>query len=276
MTPDARLREMVPSAYLRIFQPLDGFDREEQAAWERYLVEHARLPGQPARYVDRAREGLGVIVPAQGEHAEVRVVDGRTYVSPWRLRMRVLAAAVAFREVKPVELADRFLSKKDARRAARELTRLRRRDPQAVAFCHESPWHVPIRWFVLFQDDERWLGEDEHGRLRLRYRTTARRALRRAGQAIPVLRRSDLGPISELLLDLHEWIGLFDPRSLVELDYGTLCDFLTWDELDDDRSVREIGRALDALERHEFPRSADIYQGVLSHWAEIRGHELLN
>jgi len=91
-----------------------------------------------------------------------------------------------------------------------------------------------------------------------------------------VLRRSDLGPISELLLDLHEWIGLFDPRSLVELDYATLCDFLTWDELDDDRSVREMGRALDALERHEFPRSADIYQGVLSHWAEIRGHELLN
>ena len=271
-----RLRAMVPSAYLRVFQPLDAFDREEQAAWERYLVEHARLPGQPARYVDRSRDGLGVIVPAQGEHAEVRVVDGRTYLSPWRMRMRVLAAAVAFREVRPVELADRFLSKKDARRAARELTRMRRRDPQAVSFCHVSPWHVPIRWFVLFRDEERRLAEDEHGRLRLRYRTSARRALRRAGQAIPVLRRSDLGPISELLLDLHEWIGLFDPRSLVELDYGSLCDFLTWDELDDDRSVREMGRALDALERHEFPRSADIYQGVLSHWAEIRGHELLN
>jgi hypothetical protein len=276
MHPDARLAAMVPSAYLRVFQPLDAFDREEQLWWERYLVEHSRFPGRPARYVDRARDGLGVIVPADGEHAEVRVVDGRTFVSPWRMWMRVLAAAVAFRETKPVELAERFLSKKDARRAARELGRLRRRDPQAVAFCHESPWHVPIRWFVLFQDDERWLGEDEYGRWRLRYRTTARRALRRAGQAIPVLRRSDLGPISELLLDLHEWIGLFDPRSLVELDYGSLCDFLTWDELDDDRSVREIGRALDALERHEFPRSADIYQGVLSHWAEIRGHELLN
>ena len=267
---------MVPSAYLRVFQPLDAFDREEQLWWERYLAEHARLPGRLSRYVDRSRDGLGVIVPADGEHAEVRVVDGRTYVSPWRMRMRVLAAIVAFQETKPVDLAERFLPRKDARRAARERNRLRRRDPQAVAFCHESAWHVPIRWFVLFQDDERWLGEDEVGRLRLRYLTTARRALRRAGQAIPVLRRSDLGPISELLLDLHEWIALFDPKSLVELDYATLCDFLTWDELDDDRSVREMGKALDALERHEFPRSADIYQGVLSHWAEIRGHELLN
>ena len=276
MRSNARLRDVVPSAFLRVFQPLDAFDRDEQLRWERYLLTHTKVPGRRPRYVDRAEDRLGILAPADGEHAEIRVIDGRTYVSPVRMRMRVLAAALAFRETRPIELAERFLSKKDGRRAARELGRIRRRDPYAVAFCHQSPWHVPIRWFVLFVDQERWLGEDETGRLRLRYRTSARRALRRAGQAIPVLRRSDLGPISDLLMDLHEWISLFDPRSIVELDYGSLCDFLTWDELDDDRSVRELGLALEALERHEFPRSAEIYQGVLAHWAEIRGHELLN
>lgn len=272
----ARLPEMVPSAYLRVFQPLDAFEGEEQLRWERYLVSNRWLPGSPRRYRDHAKGGLGLIAPAEGDHAEVRVVDGRTYVSPWRMRMRVLAAGLAFRETRPIELSERFLSKKDAKRVARELRRLRRRDPLAVAFCHQSPWHVPIRWFALFADEERWLGEDEHGQLRLRYRTSARKALRRAGQTIPLLRRSDLGPIGDLLMDLHEWIALFDVRSLVELDYGGLCDFLTWDELDDDRSVRDLGLALEALARHEFPRSAEIYQGVLSHWAEIRGHELLN
>lgn len=272
----ARLPEMVPSAYLRVFQPLDAFEGEEQLRWERYLVSNRWLPGSPRRYRDHAKGGLGLIAPADGDHAEVRVVDGRTYVSPWRMRMRVLAAGLAFRETRPIELSERFLSKKDAKRVARELRRLRRRDPLAVAFCHQSPWHVPIRWFALFADEERWLGEDEHAQLRLRYRTTARKALRRAGQTIPLLRRSDLGPIGDLLMDLHEWIALFDVRSLVELDYGGLCDFLTWDELDDDRSVRDLGLALEALARHEFPRSAEIYQGVLAHWAEIRGHELLN
>ncbi|MGH2680425.1 MAG: hypothetical protein ACRDG8_08065 [Actinomycetota bacterium] len=267
---------MVPSAYLRVFQPLDAFERDEQLRWERYLVSNRWVPGRRRRYLDHAHDGLGLIASADGEHSEVRVVDGRTYLSPWRTRMRVLAAALAFRETRPIELSERFLSKKDAKRVARELHRLRRRDPLAVAFCHQSPWHVPIRWFALFTDEERRLADDEHGRLRLRYRTTARRALRRAGQTIPLLRRSDLGPIGDLLMDLHEWIALFDPRSLVELDYGSLCDFLTWDELDDDRSVRDLGLALEALERHEFPRSAEIYQGVLSHWAEIRGHELLN
>jgi len=276
MRSNARLRDVVPSAFLRVFQPLDAFDRDEQLRWERYLLTHTKVPGRRPRYLDRAQDRLGILAPADGEHAEIRVIDGRTFVSPLRMRMRVLAAALAFRDARPIELAERFLSKKDGRRAARELSRMRRRDPYAVAFCHQSPWHVPIRWFVLFVDQERWLGEDEVGRLRLRYRTSARRALRRAGQAIPVLRRSDLGPISDLLMDLYEWISLFDPRSIVELDYGSLCDFLTWDELDDDRSVRELGLALEALERHEFPRSAEIYQGVLAHWAEIRGHELLN
>ena len=84
------------------------------------------------------------------------------------------------------------------------------------------------------------------------------------------------GPISELILDLHQWLAGFDPASLLELDYATLCDFMTWDELDDDRSSRDLHEALDALEREEYPRSADIYQGVLTHWAEIRSREIMN
>src|SRR5919204_1086066 len=136
---EARLGDVIPSAFLRVFQPLDAFDRDEQLRWERYLLMSARAPGRRPRYADRSNDRLGVIVPADGEHAEIRVLDGRTYVSPWRMKMRVLAAALAFREARPLELAERFLSKKDAKRALRELNRLRRRDPLAVAFCHQSP-----------------------------------------------------------------------------------------------------------------------------------------
>jgi hypothetical protein len=268
---------MVPSAYLRVFQPLDGFERDEQMHWERYLVERAAVPSLRGRYIDRPTQGrLGVLAPAGGEHAEVRVIDGRTYVSPWRMRMRMLAGLLAFREAQPLELWDQFVPKQEGRRAARELRRLRRRDPGAVAFCHQSPWHVPIRWFVLFRDEERSLAEDEFGRLRLRYRTSTRRAMRRAEQAVVPLRRSDLGPISDLIVDLHQWMVTFDPASILELDYAELCDFLTWDELDDDHSVREIHDALEALEHEEFPRAADVYQGVLSRWAEVRSREILN
>ncbi len=268
---------MVPSAYLRVFQPLDAFEREEQAHWERYLVERSRVRGLPLRYADRPTVGkLGMLAPAGGEHADVRVIDGRTYLSPWRMRMRVLAAMLSFRDAQPVELWDQFVPRQDAKRAARDLNRLRRRDPGAVAFSHQSPWHVPIRWFVLFRDEERRLAEDGEGRLRMSYRTSTRRAMRRAENAVPALRRSELGPISELIVDLHQWMVSFPPGSILELDYAELCDLMTWDEMDDDHSARDIHEALDALDREEFPKAADVYQGVLTRWAEIRTREILN
>jgi hypothetical protein len=268
---------VVPSAFLRVYQPLDAFERDEQLHWERYLVERLRRSDARHRYADRPTTGrLGLLAPADGEHADVLVLDGRTFVSPWRIRMRVLAAMLAFRDTRPIELWDAFVPKREAKRAAKELARFRRRDPSSVAFSHQSPWHVPIRWFALFDDDERWIGEDERGRTRMRYRTTTRRAMRRAEHAIPVLRRSDLGPISELLVDLHGWLATFDAHAVLELDYAGLCDFLTWDELDDDHSARDIWEALDALARAELARPAEIYQGVLSRWAEIRSREILN
>ena len=114
MPPFARLRDVVPSAYLRVFQPLDGFERREQAHWERYLVEGARSPSLRRRYADHeTTEGLGVLAPAEGEHAEVRVIDGRTFVSPWRMHLRVLAALLSFSATKPLELSDRFVPKQD-------------------------------------------------------------------------------------------------------------------------------------------------------------------
>jgi hypothetical protein len=268
---------VIPSAYLRVFQPLDAFERDEQLHWERYLLQRVRPPVTRHRYADRRTDtGLGLLAAADGEHADVRIVDGRTYVSPWRMRMRVLAAILSFREAQPFELWDRVVPKKEAKRARRQLARQRRRDPSSVAFVHQSPWHVPIRWFVLFKEDDRSLADDELGRTRLRYMTTTRRAMRRAEDRIPALRRSDLGPIGELLVDLHQWMAVFDTRSLLELDYGELCDFLTWDELDDDHSVREIHDALDALEKHEYTNAAEVYQGVLMRWAEIRGREVMN
>ena len=266
---------MVPSAYLRVFRSLDRFERDEQLHWERYLLERSKVPARP-RYADRTTgPGVGLLAPAGREEAEVRLIDGRTFLSPARMRLRVLEAISEFQGSEPMEL-DMIVPKKEARRARRQLARHRRRDPHVQNFVHQSPWHVPIRWFALFRDDERRLGEDEHGVLRLRYRTTTRRAMRRAEDVIPVLRRSDLGPIGELLLDLHQWMAGFDGRSLLELDYGELCDFMTWDELDDDHSVADLHEALDALEKQEYGRSADVYQGVLSRWAEIRSREIMN
>ena len=73
---------------------------------------------------------------------------------------------------------------------------------------------------------------------------------------------------------MHQWLALFDPGSILELDYGALCGMLSWDEMDDDHSARDIHDALRALDK-EFPRSADLYQSVLVRLPSC-AHESLN
>jgi hypothetical protein len=267
---------VVPSAYLRVFQPLSAFPAAERPVWERYLVAGARerVPAFAYRRPSPAR--FGVLAPLEEEHADVRMVGAEVYLCPWRTRLRTLAGLLAARESAPPELAEALVSRSATRRAARELARIRRRDPRAVPFLMQSPWHAPIRWFVLFDDDERRLGQRENGSWRLSYLTTVPKALARAERAVPVLERSELGAIGELLTELAQWLLLFDRRSLLELDYDGLCDLLTWDELDDDHSARDIQEALAALARREFPRSADLYQGVLGRWNEVRNREVMN
>lgn len=279
-----RLREapgtlggVVPCAYLRVYQPLDAFPSEERSLWERYILEgHHVRPSRP-RYLQRQTTGrLGVIAQADGERAEVILVNGEYFVCPWRTRLRVLASMLSFREVQPLELSEQFVPDDEAERAERELAKLRRKSPDEVAFLHQAPWHVPVRWFALFEDAERLLSGDADGGYRLRYLTDVHKAMGRAERAIPILRGADLSPVAEMIAELHEWLSSFAERSVLELDYAGLCELLTWDELDDDHTAREIGEALDALSMGELPRSAEIYQGVLGRWAEVRSREQMN
>ncbi len=266
---------VVPCAELRVYQPLEAFSPDEQARWERYIVQGHR-PSQRTRYLQRETVGgLGYLAAVEGDHADVRVVEGRYFLCPSRTRLRVLASLLAFSEADPMDLADQFVPEAEARRAARELARLRKRDPKAVSFVMQSPWHVPVRWFTLFEDEERRLKEI-HGRYRLSYVTTARKAMRRAERSIPGLRKSDLGPVADLIVELYEWLSAFDLASIVVLDYGGLCQFMTWDEMDDDRSARDVQEALKALSVGEFPRSAELYQSVVGRSAEMRSHESMN
>lgn len=269
------LRAVVPAAELRVYQPLEAFPPNEQADWERFIVTGAPRPIRP-RYRDLATPaGLGFLVSSGAESARVKVVDGSYFVCPDRTRLRVLTGLLAFHDATPFEGAEAFVPDGAARRAQRELHRLRRRDPGHVASIMQSPWHVPVRWFVLFDDEERRLRE-VFGRHRLSYLTTTRKASRRVERAVPILRHTDLGPIADLIVELHSWLGVFDPGSLLELDYGGLSDIMTWDEMDDDRSARDIGDALRALAAEEFPRSADLYQAALTRSAELHAHETTN
>jgi len=273
------LASMFPCAYLRVFQPLDAFAKDERTFWERYIVSGGRTP--PSRPIYRERptvpEGrIGLLSSAEGDHADVRVIDGDYYVCPWRTRLRELASLVSLRQSTAPEMVDAFVPESEARRAARELARLRRRSPSAVPFMLQSPWHVPIRWFVLVSEEERRLVQEAEGAYRLIYQTPVPKARKRAEAALVALRRSELAPLADLAADMSRWLASFDPRSILELDYASVSGLFTWDELDDDRSAGEVQESIAALGAGDLAGAAELYQGVANRWAEVRSHESLN
>ncbi len=269
---------VVGSAYLRVFQPLEAFPERERLGWERFIVQGGHLRAGRPVYRERPTsfEGRMGLLTAEEDWAEVRFVDGRWYVCPWRTRLRVLASLLSLRESVPVEMADALVPETEARRVARELARIRRRDPTAVPTMLQSHWHVPVRWFVLFSGQERHIEEREEEGFRLHYWTSLPQARKRAARAIEILGSGDLGQVGEIVQELDGWLSRFDTRSAVELDYADLSHQFGWNELEEDHSAREIQEALDALEAGEPERAADLYQAVAARWAEARIRESLN
>lgn len=268
---------MVPAAYLRVYRPLDSFAEDERTRWERYILSGVRpSPGRIA-YREEMLEGgaFAFLMPAEDEHADVRLVDGRYFVCPWEMRTRALASMLALREGTPPELADAFVPEPEARRLARELARVRRREAAAPSI-QQSSWHVPVRWFTLFEDEERRLVESSSG-YRLYYWTTTRLARERGVRAIQEMKRSELEPIVPLIRELVDWLSGHHPRSAVELDYASLSGLFAWDELDDDRSARDMQQAIRALSGPGgFARAGELYQTVATRWAEAKGRLTLN
>ena len=271
---------MVPSAYLRVFQPLEALPAGERERWERYVIAGDARPSGPPRYREippGPRTPYPFLEPLEEDHADVRLEDGRFFVCPRRSHLQALASIVALRASPPEDSAEPLVSDGDARRAARELARLRRNDSSLVSSMLQSAWHVPVRWFVLFDDSERRLVETGPAEWGIRYWAPIESAAARAARAAGVLRRVGMHPVARLVRELHEWLSSFDQRCAVELDYASVAWLFAWDELDDDHSVASVGEAVEALAGPGGPEAAaELYRGVAARWAETRSRQMLN
>jgi hypothetical protein len=275
---------VIPCAYLRVFRPLETYTEEERLRWERYILSGGPPPSPRPIYRDEATQmhgHVGLLASEEGDYAEIRLVDGSYYICPWRTKLRILAGILSLRgslrESAPPEMIDAFVPEAEARRAARELARLKRRDPSVGPAMLQSPWHVPVRWFILVGEEERRLIETRPGEFRLFYWTPIGKAKRRAERALQVLRRSELAPVAQLVRELAQWLSAFHPQSMVELDYAGVSSLFSWDELDNDHGGQEIQEAVEALaEPGGMARAAELYQVVANRWADAMSRESMN
>ena len=289
------------AAELRVYEPLAAFDVEERRRWQQY----AQSPAVPSAQAGARRERvLGLVgacrrvaaVPRPGdagEHAAVLRGESGLLICPLRTELRCWEAAVETRSALPPEVARAVLPDAEVELASAEQQRWLAEHPTRRAHVQLHRWSVPVRWFVLFDREERRLqlgpAGTDFGRLgsfgggsggdaggapegvaisrSLVYRTAMAKARRRVARALQVLRKAlPDGPTVPSVEALGRWLEEFHPRSLVELDYLGLVDLCAEATLRTDDSAGDVAEALAALQRRDTKLASAAYDRVTDRW----------
>jgi hypothetical protein len=290
------------AAELRVYEPLAAFDVEERHRWQQY----AQSPAVPSAQAGARRERvLGLVgacrqaaaVPRPGdagEHAAVLRGESGLLICPLRTELRCWEAAVETRSALPAEVARAVLPDDEVELASTEQQRWLAEHPTRRSHVQVHRWAVPVRWFVLFDREERRLqlgpagtgfgsfagafggapGGDGGGAPEgvavsrsLVYRTAMAQARRRVARALQVLRKAvPDGPSVPSVEGLGRWLEEFHPRSLVELDYLGLVDLCAEATLRTDDSAGDVAEALAALQRGDTKLASAAYERVIDRW----------
>lgn len=274
---------LVPyTSYLRVYEPLAAFPEPERSHWTRY-AQRSALP----TYQDELRRSLADLVPTppvgvpvhESGDAFVAELDGVVCVCPWRTRLRGWLALEELGGLFPATVLDAVLPPVVRGQALADHERWQKRNPDARPWIRSTVWHIPVRWFVLFSDEEREYGAaaDDGGPSVLRYRTPMVQARRRLARALRTLRESvDDGPLSEGLVDVGRWLEEFHPRALVELDYGGLVHALPAEHLAADRSAADVAEGLAALRDGDSDGAGVAYARLAERWRAVKDRQFTN
>ncbi len=130
-----------------------------------------------------------------------------------------------------------------------------------------STWGIPFSWFCLFQEsDPTDVVESEGHIVTVRIRATIGEALERVRYAVAhlALAAPDLDMLEDLT-QLTEWLELFHPESMVELDYGAVADKVYPDD-----SPMDVRLGIECLAEGDMTGAAAAYRRLASRWIPIR------
>ncbi|MFL6128645.1 MAG: hypothetical protein ACJ73E_06230 [Mycobacteriales bacterium] len=282
------------AAELRVYEPLAAFDVEERRRWQQY----AQAPAVPTGLAGSRRERiLGLVAACRatpavprpgdaGEHAAVLRGESGLLVCPLRTELRCWEAATETRVTLPPEVASTVLPDHEVALAAAEHERWLAEHPARRSHVQQHRWTVPVRWFLLFDREERRLQLGSRGLDRelaaattrsLVYRTPMAQARRRVAGGLQVLRKAlPDGPAVSSVEVLGRWLEEFHPRSVVELDYGGLVDLCGDAELRSDDSVADVVEAIAALGRGDTENATAAYERVTDRWRSAQSVETAN
>ncbi|MCC6711736.1 MAG: hypothetical protein IT344_00090 [Candidatus Dadabacteria bacterium] len=153
------------------------------------------------------------------------------------------------------------------------------------AYILDSDNHVPLHWFILFDDSEREFFYTHMGFGRVHYAAGLKNGAGRIDEADRIIEESfkkyggeenahplfmKLKKIQSGLFELRTWLSEFDEAGYLVLDYGELCSFLSPYTLNNDRSSKEIWDALSNLEKKDLEQCRLVLGLFLQKWQTVR------
>ena len=236
---------MTRASYLRVYTP-------------ELVGSRAPVPGFVKTY--------GILSETEGEGHWTAEWEGRRLVCPRNLRLRVLESTVAFAGVFRA-MGVGLIPEEAAQAADRELRAYHRDNPGHRSHVLTTAWHVPVRWFTLFDPSEKQVYEGPSGP-QVRYRAGIDDARQRVAEIHGILDKVGMvsGPAEELA-QLGDWLEPFPPDSMVELDYGEVSELFDPQDLVLDDSCELVQRSVAALEAGDMMKAGENYGRVVTRWA---------
>jgi len=261
-------------ASLRIFEPISAFPAADRLRWENIPADHDTREEEQALALRRLVAPESPALRPDGVH--ILDLDGSRFISPWSTAARCWSALDDFKDSMPSTVTPFFIPPALEEVITSGMESIEDRVPHILT----ETWMVPPRWLALFLPEERERGYRDGVAYSIT-RTTIGKALERSRNSHEVVLGSfGEGIVEEEIENLIEWLELFHPLSMVELDYGGLAHYLDSTlkadglaGIEDDGSIEDVIFSLAGLAAGDGSIAGEGYNRLVSRWRPVQALE---
>lgn len=261
-------------ASLRIYEPISAFPAADRLRWEKLDSNVDTREEEQALALRRLVLPESPALRPDGVH--LLDVDGTRYISPWSTATRSWAALDDFKESLPSTVVPFFLPQSLEEVITSGMESVEDRVPHIIT----ETWMVPPRWLALFIPEERERGYRDGVAFTV-VRTTIAKAIERSQKSHEIVLQSfGEGVVEQEIEELIEWLEMFHPLSMVELDYGGLAHYLDGTlkadgmaGIEDDGSIEDVIFSLAGLASQDGAVAGEGYQRLVERWRPVQAIE---
>jgi hypothetical protein len=269
---------MRPTPYvasLRIYEPIESFNFRDQDLWSKPFSNLQTI-------FEEQDESLRKTITlnysySKNDGAHFLSIDNKKYVSPWSIAVRNYNALDNLSNLLPASIIGYLIPKFVQDTMQKSFGSIEDKIPHILT----SNWSIPPRWFALFSPEDRLSGNNEHGAFTILRTIIANAKQRATFTHQSVLNAFGSGPIESEINDLIKWLEIFDYRSIVELDYGGLANYLNnllilngEEGIAADTSVEDVASSIAGLASGDGALASRGYERLVSRWRKVAAMEV--